>query len=684
MALLQQIIDLLSRPPGSVIYHIVTLFALQVVLALAITHRQRDPNDESARRMMFAAGGILIARLLLLVVGLLVAQDAALARAWLPPLEQAIDTATVLLLVWGLASFASDRPRLADGVLLVSLVFVAVLFLFFLQDWQNRAVDVSLAYIGTVQAYFWGVVQLLVLLVGTVWLFVDRDTRWTLRPFIALVVLLAHVGHFFNYPEPLPSGTDVAYWLRLGYLIAFPLWAVLAYRDAMRDLLTAAEAEQAQAEQLAHNLRLSTAVIGARLPQLRMEQALDMVIGLISAQFVTIGLMDEKHAQRVVFTQSRPSIARETAHGWQINMTEHAAFRLAFEQQRGIELLPRGVGARQVHELSQQFNVGIFGPVFIEPLVVAGQCLGFLVLVAAPVVQNWSDRDRAIIPGVAAFISQALANSQRLDSLSPARPATAPSTPLRPPDRDPDKERLIIELAEARRQLSAAETRARQAEAAAVYLQQRQPGQPTTARPQVAQSAVGDVVESAVSSVLPVVRERNIKLDLSLKNDLPLVAVKEAVLRQLIVSLLENGCRASAEDSWLLVQSDLVSPNGSTQNTKFITLSFTDTGPGIQPEEQERVFDTQYFLKGGPPLRGLGDKSVNLAVVQKLAQAGGGDLTFVSEPGKGTTFTLQLPIAEVKPWSVLKPKAGQKDAAEGVKPPTISPAPELAEPAASE
>ena len=59
MAFLQQIIELLSRPPGSVIYHLLTLFALQVVLALAYSRWQRDANDEAARRMTFAAGGML-------------------------------------------------------------------------------------------------------------------------------------------------------------------------------------------------------------------------------------------------------------------------------------------------------------------------------------------------------------------------------------------------------------------------------------------------------------------------------------------------------------------------------------------------------------------------------------------------------------------------------------------------
>jgi hypothetical protein len=55
-------------------------------------------------------------------------------------------------------------------------------------------------------------------------------------------------------------------------------------------------------------------------------------------------------------------------------------------------------------------------------------------------------------------------------------------------------------------------------------------------------------------------------------------------------------------------------------------------------------------------VRGLGDSSANLAVVQKLAQAGGGDLVFDSVAGVGTTFTLRLLAAELRPWSVLTPR----------------------------
>ncbi len=659
MAFLQQIIELLSRPPGSVIYHLLTLFALQIVLALAFSRWQRDANDESARRMTFAAAGILVARLILLFVGLMVEGDPTRARIVLPPLEQAIDTATVLLLVWGLSPFVMDRPRFADGLLLISLVIVAVLFLFFFQDWQNRvtATGLATAYVGTIQAYVWGVLQMAILGVGLVWLVLNRESRLTLRPILVAVVLLAHVASFFNYPEIIPSGTEVVYWLRLGYLVAFPLWAVLAYRDNMRGLLTQSEAERGQAAQLARNLRLSTEVIGARIPEVRLEQALDMVTGLVPTQFATIGLIDDKNPSRIVFGRPRPATTRDAVYGRQINLADHAAFRLAYEQQRGIELLPRGVGARQAHELAQQFNVGALGPVFVEPLVVGQQCLGFLLLAGPPTAQNWSERDRAIIPGLAAFIAQAIANSRRLEGEA-ARAAAPVAAAARSPERDPDRERLMLELAETRRMLATAEDRARQAETAAAFMQQREPGQPTAARPQVAQAAIGPAVEHAIGVVLPILRQKNLKMDVAISDDLPLVAVKEAVLRQLALSLLENACRASDENGAILVRAMTPQVNGAGPSAaRAVLLMVTDAGAGIRPEDRLRVFDSQYYLAGGRPIGGLGDNSANLAVVQKLAQAGGGDLQLESRPGEGTTFTLRLPVAEVRPWTLLKIKS---------------------------
>jgi signal transduction histidine kinase len=668
MAFIQQIIELLSRPPGSVIYHLITLFALQVILALAFSHWHRDPNDEAARRMTFAAAGILIARLLLLFIGLMVEDDPLRARAILPPVEQAIDMATVLLLVWGLTPIAADRPRLADGMLLTSLVIVAVMFLFFFQDWQNRVGDGSAttAYLGTVQAYVWGVLQMAVLVAGLIWLLWDRGYRLTLRPVIVAVTLLAHVANFFNYPEIIPTGTEVVYWLRLGYLVALPLWAVLAYQDSMRDLMTAAEVDRSQAAQVARGLRFSTDVIRARIPEVRLDQALEMVVGLVPVQFAAIGLIDERNPHQVIFNRFRPPVSREANYTRQFNLADHAAFRMAYEQQRGIELAPRGVGARQTHELSQQFNVGALGPVFVEPLISGNQCLGFLLLAAPPTVSTWAERDRAIIPHLAAFLAQAIGNSYRHAGELNKRAATpSSSSATRAVERDPDKERLILELAETRRTLASTEERARQAEAMAVFLQQSKPGQPTTAMPQVTQAAVGPAVEKTIAKILPLVRQKNLKLDVAIADELVLVAMKESVLQQLALSLLENACRASLEDSRVLIRAEMVAANGRGPTAgRAVALMITDSGRGINPEDRERVFNAPSAPGEERPIAGLGISSGSISMVQKLARTSGGDLSFDSAVGRGATFTLRFPAAEVQPWTLLKMRhGGQSDQA---------------------
>ena len=644
MVLLQQIFDLLSGPPGSIVFHLVTLFALQIVLALAYVHWQRDPGNESARRMMFAAGGILAARLLLVLVGLLGGLDPARLQLIMPPLEQAVNTATAVLIVWGLVIVYEDRPRLADAALLVTLVVIAVMFLFFYQDWLGRAPGGVNGYFGAPQAFVWAILQMVVLGAGLVWLILDQRTRLTLRPFIIGALLLVTAFQLASIPEPFVSGAPAPVWVRLGYLIAFPLWAVLAYRENMAALVSAGDAG-VPAERLTQTLNQATLVIGARIIPLRLERALDMVTALVPAQFATIGLIDEANSQRVVFNHSRPSMAKDTGHGWQFDLTGRSSLRLAFEQQRGVELLPRGLGARQVHELAQQFNLVALGPTFIEPLIARGQCLGFLVLAASPTADAWTDNDRAIIPGVASFIAQALANSRMLEDELEARTATGLATAedqaLRAAlDQTQD------ELSRTRRQLAAAEARLQRSQAARAAVVKE-----VVTRPQLAPTTpVLPAIEGAVSAVLPKLRAKKLQLDLAVNGDLPPVGVGEEVLQQLVVSLLDNACRASVEESCMVLRAGVSSTNGhGASATRVLDITVIDTGKGIQTDQSERVFDSQYFLSGAPPIAGLGDSSANLAIARKLAQVSGGDIGFQSTLGEGSAFALRLPVMEISP-----------------------------------
>lgn len=645
MFLFEQIFDLLSSPPSSVVFHLVTLFTLQIVLALCYVRWQRDPGDEAARRMMFAAGGILAARLLLVLAGLLVGLDPARLQQVLPPLEQAVNTATAVLIVWGLVIIYPDRPRLADAIVLVALVVIAVMFLFYYQEWAGQAPGGIMGYFGTSQAFVWAVAQIMVLGAGLVWLIIDKRSRFTLRPIIIGVLLVAHALQLASIPEPLIAGALAPVWVRLGYMVAFPLWAVLAYRENVQVLEAGADTGNVSPDKLSQTLDQSAQVIAARVPPLRLERSLDMVTTLVPTQFAAIGLIDQANTHRVVFNHSRPSPAIDTGHGWQFDLSGRSSLRLAFEQQRSVELLPRGVGARQVHELAQQFNLGALGPTFIEPLIAGGRCLGFLIVAAPQALPSWSDADRALVSGAAAFIAQAIANSRslenELESRTAAGLAMAEDQALRAALNNTQDE-----LARTRRQLAAAEARLQKSQAARAAVVKE-----VVTRPQIAPTTpVLPAIEGAVSALLPALRTKKLQLDLAIDDDLPPVAVGDEVLRQLVVSLLDNACRASGEESSMMLRAGVVNSNGNgAPITRVLDITVIDTGQGIQVDQSDRVFDSQYFVAGAPAIEGLGDRNANLAIARKLAQVSGGDIGFQSTLGEGSAFALRLPVVEIVP-----------------------------------
>ena len=162
MDLTGQIIQLLSEPPGSFIYHLITLFALQVVFAISYSRYRRQPEDEYARNMSWASGAIFVGRLILMLAALYFGRDPASAAAALPPLEQAINTASVLLLVWALVPPLDNFLRALDIILVMSLAITGVMYLFFAQEWQNQLASGQTVFFGTAQATTWTLMQIAV------------------------------------------------------------------------------------------------------------------------------------------------------------------------------------------------------------------------------------------------------------------------------------------------------------------------------------------------------------------------------------------------------------------------------------------------------------------------------------------------------------------------------------------
>ena len=86
----------------------------------------------------------------------------------------------------------------------------------------------------------------------------------------------------------------------------------------------------------------------------------------------------------------------------------------------------------------------------------------------------------------------------------------------------------------------------------------------------------------------------------------------------------------------------------------WVQLSVADTGPGIPPEEADKIFDEFYQIpqSGGPKTKGMG---LGLTIAKKLVEKHGGKIWVQSEPAKGSTFFFTLPANKPDDAAVQKP-----------------------------
>jgi signal transduction histidine kinase len=106
-------------------------------------------------------------------------------------------------------------------------------------------------------------------------------------------------------------------------------------------------------------------------------------------------------------------------------------------------------------------------------------------------------------------------------------------------------------------------------------------------------------------------------------------------LRQVVVNLVANAIKFTPPGR-------AVEVSAAARGSEGIRVSVRDAGPGIAPEDRERIFEPWEPTLGVATSRGSG---LALALSRQLARMMGGDITIESTPGEGTTFQLDLPTA---------------------------------------
>lgn len=144
---------------------------------------------------------------------------------------------------------------------------------------------------------------------------------------------------------------------------------------------------------------------------------------------------------------------------------------------------------------------------------------------------------------------------------------------------------------------------------------------------------MGAIVSSAAERLRPQAERQGLVLTVTVPAGLPAVTGDAVRLERAVVNLIQNSLKFTPAGGRVDVEARL--DNGS------LSVTVSDTGVGIEPEDLPRIFER--FYKGDRARGGAGS-GLGLAVVKHTAEAHGGAVRAESEPGKGSRFTLSLPL----------------------------------------
>lgn len=138
------------------------------------------------------------------------------------------------------------------------------------------------------------------------------------------------------------------------------------------------------------------------------------------------------------------------------------------------------------------------------------------------------------------------------------------------------------------------------------------------------------LLQDVTDSLRPLAAQKALTLITTIPDGLMLLGDSDSLIR-LFLNLIDNGIKYT-QRGYITIAAKAPTPN-------LVAVIISDTGVGIAPDHLPYIFDRFYRVDEARSSEGIG---LGLAIAQEIAQAHGGAISCESEPGKGTTFTVQL------------------------------------------
>jgi signal transduction histidine kinase len=145
------------------------------------------------------------------------------------------------------------------------------------------------------------------------------------------------------------------------------------------------------------------------------------------------------------------------------------------------------------------------------------------------------------------------------------------------------------------------------------------------------------VLEEAVDARRKELARSGFEIVTAIAGDLPPVPGDERLLRMAFDNLLSNAQKHAERGRWIRIAAS------HSSKQKEVRISVEDRGAGIEPADRAEIFEP--FSRGRAAIEAqIPGSGLGLSLVRSAAEAHRGSVTLASEPGRGSTFTLHLPV----------------------------------------
>src|SRR6266498_3617106 len=159
--------------------------------------------------------------------------------------------------------------------------------------------------------------------------------------------------------------------------------------------------------------------------------------------------------------------------------------------------------------------------------------------------------------------------------------------------------------------------------------------------------AVPALVRDLKDVLRPLLERKNNRLVVECSDDTGTMQADRIKVRQCLLNLLSNASKFTDQGT-ITLSANRVARNG----TDWLIFRIRDTGIGMTPEQMTKLFRA-FSQADDSTSRRYGGTGLGLALTKKFCQIMGGDVQVESEIGKGSTFTIELPVVTAKPTSSI-------------------------------